>query len=72
MKTFGAGLLLAYQMSFMYAYDDGEGAPSGGALDEGLLDQLLGRGTSLPPDDAAVLAIDRRLRGVGGGRSPHS
>ena len=49
----------------MYVYDDTEAAPSGGQLDEGLLDQLLSGGGSLPPDDAAVLAIDRRLRGVG-------
>jgi ATP-dependent helicase Lhr and Lhr-like helicase len=63
-SPFGAGLLLAYQASFLYEFDEVEAGPSGGPLDETLLDQLLGRGAQVL-DDAAVLAIDRRLRGVG-------
>jgi ATP-dependent helicase Lhr and Lhr-like helicase len=64
-SPFGAGLLLAYQAAFLYGADEVEATPSGGQIDEELLDQLLGRSGPTPPDDAAVLAIDRRLRGVG-------
>src|SRR5262249_44981869 len=65
-SPFGARLLLAYQMAFMYAYDSVEASPSGAArLDQELLDQLLGHSGPLPLEPAAVLAIERRLRGLG-------
>ncbi len=65
-SPFGASLLLAYQMAFMYAYDGVEASPTGAArLDQELLDQLLGHAGPLPLEPAAVLAIERRLRGLG-------
>lgn len=67
-SPFGASLLLSYQMAFMYVYDGAEGAPSGTAakLDQELLDQLLGHaGKPVTLEPAAILSIERRLRGVG-------
>jgi ATP-dependent Lhr-like helicase len=67
-SPFAANLLLAYQMAFMYVYDGAEANPTGTAakLDQELLDQLLGHaGRPLTLDAAAILSIERRLRGVG-------
>jgi ATP-dependent Lhr-like helicase len=67
-SPFGAALLLSYQMAFMYDYDSADSSPSGSAakLDQELLDQLLGHAHKpLNIDDAAVLSIERRLRGLG-------
>ena len=67
-SPFGANLLLSYQMAFMYVYDGAEASPSGAAanLDQELLDQLLGHaGQPLTLEAAAVMSIERRLRGVG-------
>ncbi len=67
-SPFGASLLLDYQMAFMYVYDGAETTPSGTAakLDQELLDQLLGHsGQPVRLEAAAILSIERRLRGVG-------
>ncbi len=67
-SPFGANLLLAYQMAFMYVYDGAETTPSGTAanLDQELLDQLLGHsGQPVRLEAAAILSIERRLRGNG-------
>jgi ATP-dependent Lhr-like helicase len=67
-SPFGASLLFAFTMVFMYQYDDVE--PAGNAapasLDQALLDQLVGHeGRPLPLDPRAVQQVDRRLRHVG-------
>jgi ATP-dependent Lhr-like helicase len=67
-SPFAAGMLFAFNAAFMYQYDDVE--PDGGhgaaALDQSLLDQLIGHeGQPLPLDPRAVQQVDRRLRGVG-------
>jgi ATP-dependent Lhr-like helicase len=67
-SPFAAGLLFAFTAAFMYQYDDVEpgGERSTAALDQTLLDQLIGQeGRPLPLDPRAVQQVDRRLRGVG-------
>lgn len=66
-SPFASSMLLSYQMAFMYQYDDADAAPTGAAakLDQQLLDQLLGHSGPLPLETAAVMTIERRLRGVG-------
>lgn len=66
-SPFGAGLLFAFTMAFMYQYDDVEssGGAASASLDQALLDQLIGHDGQLPLDRRAVQQVDRRLRGVG-------
>jgi ATP-dependent Lhr-like helicase len=67
-SPFAAGLLFSFTMAFMYQYDGVEagGDRSPQALDQALLDQLIGHeGKPLPLDPRAIQQVDRRLRGVG-------
>ncbi|HZZ80603.1 MAG TPA: DEAD/DEAH box helicase [Gemmataceae bacterium] len=66
-SPFASSLLFAFTMAFMYEYDDvdAKGGNSQGPLDQGLVDQLIGRAGPLPLEPRAVQQLDRRLRNVG-------
>ncbi len=70
-SPFGSQLFFAFTAAQMYQYDDVEpaGSPQTAALNQQLLDQIVGPAERLV-DSRAVLQVDRRLRG--GGRLPRS